>query len=78
MNKYSEIPPILEIETRRNMTVNELIEALQEYPGDGIIHISIDREPRQFLEIKSVSPIVEMGNNQPHPVLNIGIVKIKE
>lgn len=78
MNKYNKIPPILEIETHRQMTVKELIEALQEYPGDGLIHISIDQEPRQFLEIKSVSPIVEMGNNQTHPVLNIGRVKIKE
>lgn len=79
MNEYNEIPPLLEIETRRKMTVQELIEALQEYPGDRIIHISMEQEPpRQFLEIKSVSPIVEMGKNHTHPVLNIESVKIKE
>lgn len=77
MENYDSIPPLLEIEERRHMTVKELIEALQEYPSESPVRLRIEQEPRQLLEIKEVSPVVDMDSNKENPILVIDKMKIK-
>ena len=76
MKEYPNIPPLLEVEEARQMTVKELIQALQEYPGDSPVRINIEQEPRQLLEIKEVSPVIDMDSNKANPVLFVGKIKI--
>ena len=77
--KYDDIPPLIEIIIeRRAMTVRELIDALQGYPADSLIHICIEDCDSSLLEIKEVSSSYELGTGNSSPVLAIDKVKIKE
>ena len=75
--EYQEIPPLIKVTEQRNMSVGELIAALQEYSHNSVVRLSISYETRQFLEIKDITPVVEMDTNKIHPVLNIDKVKIE-
>lgn len=78
VKEYPNIPPLLKVEEQRKMTVQELIQALQEYPSDSPVRINIEQEPRQLLEIKEVSPVVDMDTNRANPVLFISKIKAQK
>lgn len=64
----------------RNMTVGQLKKALEQYPDDRKVHVSVftgSYERGKHFEIKEVSFLVEMDKNITHPVLNIGDIKFE-
>lgn len=74
--RYADIPPLSEVE-RRAMTVGEMITALQAYDSDRIIHVHLVQEPKQYVEVKEITPVVEMDSNQLHPVLNVDALLLR-
>lgn len=76
--EYGDIPPLFEVD-RRSMTVGELIELLQGYPADSMVHVfreHIDGRTRPFIEIKEVSPIFDQDTGKANPGLVLGEIGV--
>ncbi|MDL2234280.1 hypothetical protein LJC63_11985 [Ruminococcaceae bacterium OttesenSCG-928-L11] len=75
-NLYGEIPPLIEITNRCDMTVGELLAALGEYPSDSTIRVCMEDAMRPMHEIKEVSPIYDQDTGRASPMLIIGKITV--
>lgn len=78
-NEIKVLKPV----NQRDMTVGELIKALQEYPNDRKVHVAILTDysahwRRMQFEVKDVSMVVEMDKNITHPVLQIDKIEFEQ
>lgn len=79
MSRYGDIPPLFEVEKRRDMTAGELLEILREYPADSLVRIfreGVDGQTRPFIEVKEVSPVFDQDTGKASPGLVLGEIRV--